>query len=93
MHPVEDCWEGANGFQKIACGEMYFTNEEILSCAKWMNNQVEGIFIQDYIYLDPAQDAKLIQAVNHAEWVSNLNMDELLRIISVPPAEHYPLQV
>ncbi|CAL5023752.1 unnamed protein product [Urochloa decumbens] len=84
VHPIENCWEGVRGFEKIACGEQYFTNTEIVSCAMLIDNQV-GIFLQDYIYLDSAHDAKLIEDVNNAERVEKLDMDaEMRRIKSVP---------
>ena len=91
VHPVEKCWEGASGFERIACGEHNFTNAEIVSRAKLIDNQVMGIFVKDYIYLDPTHDAKLIQAVNRAESVMNLDLDaEMRRIKSVAAAGHYP---
>uniref|UniRef100_A0A0D9WE54 Uncharacterized protein n=1 Tax=Leersia perrieri TaxID=77586 RepID=A0A0D9WE54_9ORYZ len=93
MHPFEGGWEGTRGFEKIACGEHTITNEEIVSRMKLVDNLVQGIFVQDYIYLDPAQDAKLIQAVNRAEWVMNLNIDdEMRRIKSLPAGSHYSPQ-
>ncbi|RLM78918.1 uncharacterized protein C2845_PM12G04020 [Panicum miliaceum] len=93
VHPIEKCWEGASGFERIACGEHNFTNAEIVSRAKRIDSQVMGIFVQDYIYLDPAHDAKLIQAVNHAESVTNLDLDaEMRRRKSAAAAGHYPQQ-
>ena len=93
VHPVEKCWEGASGFERIACGEHNFTNADFVSRAKLIDNQVMGIFVQDYIYLDPAHDAKLIQAVNRAESVMNLDLDaEMRRRKSVHAASHYPQQ-
>ncbi|KAG8056303.1 hypothetical protein GUJ93_ZPchr0002g26641 [Zizania palustris] len=93
VHPIEDCWEGGNGFEKIARGEHTITNADIFSHVKLIDNQVMGIFVQDYIYLDPAQDGKLIQDVNHAEWVINLKLDdEMRRIKSVPAGGYYPQQ-
>lgn len=59
---------------------MYFTNKKIVSRAKRMNNKVVRMFIQDYIYLDLSQNAKLIQAVNNAKQVSIPNMDDELSI-------------
>ncbi|CAO2044698.1 unnamed protein product [Urochloa humidicola] len=83
VHPIQNCWEGVSGFEKIASGEQYFTNTEIVSCAKLIDNRV-GIFVQDYIYLDSAHDAKLIQDVNDAERVVKLDMDaEMRRLKSV----------
>ena len=91
VHPIEKCWERASGFERIACGEHNFTNAEIVSRAKLIDNQVMGIFVKDYIYLDPTHDAKLIQAVNRAESVMNLDLDaEMRRIKSVAAAGHYP---
>ncbi|RCV05304.1 hypothetical protein SETIT_1G072800v2 [Setaria italica] len=76
VHPIENCWEGINGFEKIACGVQYFTNTEIVSRLKLIDNH-------------PAHDAKLIQAVNKAVWVMNLDMDaEMSRIKSKPAAGH-----
>ena len=93
VHPVEKCWEGAGGFERIACGEHNFTNADFVSRAKLIDNQVMGIFVQDYIYLDPPYDAKLIQAVNRAESVMNLDLDaEMRRRKSVHAAGHYPQQ-
>lgn len=55
---------------------------------------MSGIFGQDYIYLDAAYDAKLIEDVNRSEWVSNLNLDEeMRRIKSVPVAGNSPQEV
>ncbi|CAN6243213.1 unnamed protein product [Urochloa humidicola] len=92
VHPIENCWEGVGGFEKIACGEQHFTNEEIVSRAKLIDNRL-GIFAQDYIYLDPAHDAKLIQSVYKAERVMKLDMNaEMRRIKSASAAGHYPQQ-
>ncbi|TKW37795.1 hypothetical protein SEVIR_1G072000v4 [Setaria viridis] len=88
VHPIGSWWEGVNGFEKIACGEQYFTNTEIVGRWKLIDNRV-GIFVQDYVYLDPAHDAKLIQAVNKAERVRNIDMDaEMRRRKSEPAAGH-----
>ncbi|CAL4971148.1 unnamed protein product [Urochloa decumbens] len=92
VHPVENCWEGASGFEKIACGEQHFTHAEIVSRAKLIDNRL-GIFAQDYIYLDPAHDAKLIQSVNNAERVMKLDINaEMRRMKSALAAGHYPQQ-
>lgn len=51
MHPVENCWEDARDFEKIACGEHHITNEDIIGREKMIDNQ-DGKIIDDYIYLD-----------------------------------------
>ncbi|KXG23103.1 hypothetical protein SORBI_3008G056800 [Sorghum bicolor] len=77
VHPVAHCWEGATDFEKIACGEHTISNQEIINRSKRLDSQV-GIFAQDGLYLDPAQN-KLIQSVNRAAWVMNIGLDDEMR--------------
>jgi hypothetical protein len=78
VHPVAHCWEGATDFEKIACGEHTISNQEIINRSKRLDNQV-GIFAQDGLYLDPARNNKLIQSVNRAAWVMNIDLDDEMR--------------
>lgn len=78
VHPVAHCWEGATDFEKIACGEHTILNQEIINRSKHLDTQVR-IFAQDGLYLDPARNNKLIQSVNRAAWVMNIDLDDEMR--------------
>uniref|UniRef100_A0A0A9GCN0 Uncharacterized protein n=1 Tax=Arundo donax TaxID=35708 RepID=A0A0A9GCN0_ARUDO len=56
----------------MACGEHKITNAMITSRGKRVDYKV-GIYNEDYIYLDPTQDAKLIRAMNLAAYMMTLD--------------------
>lgn len=87
MHPIEIYWEGANDFEKMAGGEHKITNERIASRGKLEDNMV-GIYKEDYIYLDPTQDANLIRVMNRATYMVSLDcVDENGRLRQLDPQQ------
>ncbi|XP_006652061.2 uncharacterized protein LOC102707021 [Oryza brachyantha] len=81
VHPTEDSWEGAGDYEKIASSEHKLTNQAIISSGKLKDN-IMGNFADDYLYLDRAWDIKLIQDMNYAAWLRNLDGNELMRRIN-----------
>ncbi|KQK21089.1 uncharacterized protein LOC100837644 [Brachypodium distachyon] len=87
VHPIEIYWEGANDFEKMAGGEHKITNERIASRGKLEDNMV-GIYKEDYIYLDPTQDANLIRVMNRATYMVSLDcVDENGRLRQLDPQQ------
>lgn len=66
-------------FEKMALGEHTITNERIISHGKLTACSV-GMFGEDYIYFDPARDAKFVQAMNQTAWAENVSWDEFEKL-------------
>lgn len=66
-------------FEKMALGEHTITNERIISHGKLTASSV-GMFGEDYIYFDPARDAKFVQAMNQTAWAENVSWDEFEKL-------------
>jgi len=65
-------------FEKMATGRHTLTNSRIISHGELIACPV-GIFVEDYIYFDPARDAKFIRAMNKTAWGEKLNWGDEIR--------------
>ncbi|KAK3152239.1 hypothetical protein QOZ80_2BG0156230 [Eleusine coracana subsp. coracana] len=72
-------WDGGRDFEKISCGEHKITNANIISRGKLIDSDVEGLFEQHYLYLDPIWDCQLISSINQIAWRATLTFEEQFR--------------
>ncbi|CAN6230471.1 unnamed protein product [Urochloa humidicola] len=79
VHPDENyCHGGDTDFTKIACGEHDMSNERVIGGGKLAISKL-GICGEDYIYLDPTRDTKVIQGMNLSASRANASWDEIMR--------------
>ncbi|CAN6243209.1 unnamed protein product [Urochloa humidicola] len=82
VHPGENYCGGDTDFTKMACGEHDMTNERVIGGGKLAISKV-GICREDYIYLDPMRDTKLIQGMNLSASRANASWDDIMRTAQI----------
>ncbi|CAL5023760.1 unnamed protein product [Urochloa decumbens] len=78
VHPDENYCGGDTDFNKMVCGEHDMSNERIIGGGKLAISKL-GICGEDYIYLDPTRDTKLIQGMNLSASRANASWDGIMR--------------
>ncbi|RCV05305.1 hypothetical protein SETIT_1G072900v2 [Setaria italica] len=78
VHPDENYCGGDIDFTKMACGEHEITNERIIAGGKLAIGKI-GMCCEDYIYLDPTRDTKLIQGMNLTASRANESWSDIMR--------------
>ncbi|RLM78555.1 hypothetical protein C2845_PM12G04010 [Panicum miliaceum] len=79
VHPDENYCGGDIDFTKMACGEHDIANEIIFGGGKLANSSV-GMCGEDYIYLDPTRDTKLVKSMNLTAARANASWSDIQKI-------------
>lgn len=79
MHPDENYYDGDIDFTKIACREHDITNQRIFAGGKRTIGRL-GMCGEDYIYLNPTRDTKLVQSINLTAAWANASWSDIQKI-------------
>jgi hypothetical protein len=81
VHPDGNYCGGDIDFAEMACGEHELNNERIIGGGELAISRI-GMCGEDYIYLDPTRDTKLVQSMNLTASRANLSWSDVIARIA-----------